>query len=72
LTRVRAQIAEARQTRDDVRLPGLLAWESRVESVPEWPIDAAALRRIALYLLIPLGSWVGGALVERLVDALLR
>jgi hypothetical protein len=53
-------------------LPGLLAWESRVERVPEWPIDAGALRRIALYLLIPLGSWMGGALVERLVDALLR
>jgi hypothetical protein len=27
--------------------------------------------RFLLYLAIPLGSWLGGALVERLLDALL-
>jgi hypothetical protein len=36
-----------------------------------WPIDAPTLRRFALYLAIPFGSWFGGALVERMVDALL-
>jgi len=53
------------------RLPGLLAYEERVAAVPERLIDSHSLRRVALYLLIPLGSWVGGAMIERLVDAAL-
>jgi hypothetical protein len=69
---VHRQIHDARAARDDAQLPGLLAWEARIASVAEWPIDAGALRRLGLYLLIPLGSWVGGALVERVVDSALR
>ena len=52
-------------------LADLLAWRAFVESVPEWPFDAPTLLRFALYLVIPLGSWLGGALVEKLVDRLL-
>jgi hypothetical protein len=70
LERVRGQIHAARQARDDTSLPGLLAWEARIASVPEWPIDAGSLRLTGLYVLIPLLSWVGGALVERVVDEL--
>jgi uncharacterized membrane protein len=66
--RVREQIRHAREGREDVRLPGLLAWEARIESVSEWPIDASSLRLAGLYVLIPVLSWVGGALVERVVD----
>jgi len=72
LDRVRREIAEARREREDARLPGLLAWESRVEAVSGWPIDAATLRRLGVFVLLPLGSWIGGALVERPVDAALR
>lgn len=72
LERVRREIAEARGARADERLPGLLAWEGRVDAVSEWPIDAATLRRLGIFVLLPLGSWIGGALVERLVDAALR
>jgi hypothetical protein len=50
----------------------LALWQDRVEALREWPFDARALRRFGLYLLIPLGSWVGGALVERLVDRLVE
>jgi hypothetical protein len=50
----------------------VVLWRDRVESLREWPFDARALRRFGLYLLIPLGSWVGGALVERLVDRLVE
>jgi hypothetical protein len=50
-------------------LPGLLAYERRIEEVSEWPVDARSLRRLGLFLLLPVASWVGGALVERLVDA---
>ncbi len=53
------------------RLPGLLAYEVRVAAVPEWLLDAHSLRRVGLYLLIPLASWVGGAMIERFVDAVL-
>ena len=53
------------------RLPGLLAYEDRVAGISEALLDAGSLRRLGLYLLIPLASWVGGAMIERLVDAVL-
>lgn len=71
---VRAEIAAAREAlgagdEPAARLPALLAWETRVERASEWPFDATSLFRFALLLLVPLGSWLGGALVERAVDA---
>lgn len=76
LERVRLEL---RQVRDEVmdrgehggRLADLLAYEAKIESISEWPFDVPTLRRFGLYLLIPLGSMVGGAVVERIVDALL-
>ncbi|HSJ99262.1 MAG TPA: hypothetical protein VLC53_19460, partial [Myxococcota bacterium] len=65
LRAARAQYPGARPFAD------VLAWRSFVDSVPEWPFDAPTLLRFALYVAIPVGSWLGGALVERLVDALL-
>jgi hypothetical protein len=53
-------------------LADLVAYEARIEKVREWPFDASTLIRFALYLMIPLGSWSGGALVERLIDGLLE
>jgi hypothetical protein len=53
------------------RLPGLLAYMKQIESVREWPFDAPTLTRFFLYVAIPLGSLVGGALVERLLGAAL-
>ena len=53
------------------RLPALLAFKHEIESVREWPFDAPTLTRFFLYVAIPLGSWVGGALVERLLGAAL-
>jgi hypothetical protein len=55
-----------------VRLPGLLAWEARIAAVPESLLDADSLRRLGLYLLLPLGSWVASALIEHVVEAALR
>ncbi len=52
-------------------LDELLAWRGLVESVREWPFDASTFTRLVLYLGIPLGSWLGGAMVERLVNAVL-
>jgi hypothetical protein len=53
-------------------LDELVAWEARVAAVREWPLDPGVLRRFALYLLIPLASWSGAALVERWIDAALE
>jgi len=69
-----------RQARDDAltgdastqgRLTDLLAYKTQVESTPEWPFDSSTLLRFGLYLLIPVASMVGGALVERVVDMVL-
>jgi hypothetical protein len=51
-----------------VRLPALLALEARVDAVREWPFDAPSLLRFGLYLALGLGSWLGAAAVERLLD----
>lgn len=71
LSGVRREIAEARASREDTRLPGLIAWEKRVDEVSEWPLDLPSLLRVGLLLLLPIASWVCGALVERMVDAAL-
>lgn len=52
-------------------LADLLAWEARIAAVHEWPFDASTLSRFGLALLVPLGSWLGGAVVERLLAAAL-
>jgi hypothetical protein len=68
----RARLREARRTLAEgqagARIDELLAWEARVESIREWPLDTTALSRFGLYLLIPLGSWSAAALVERFID----
>lgn len=56
---------------ESLGLADLLAYRQFVESVREWPFDSPTLLRFALYLAIPLGSWLGGALVERLLGAAL-
>ena len=56
----------------DVSLGDLLAYRDFVHSVPEWPFTAPLRLRFLLYAAIPLGSWLGGALVERALDTALR
>jgi hypothetical protein len=74
LTWLRAAIARASDAlrRGDAagaaQLPALLAWETRVAGASEWPFDTSTWLRFALLLLVPLGSWLGGALVEHVVD----
>jgi len=42
-----------------------------VPPVREWPFDVSVAARLAVYLVIPLVSWAGAALVERAVNAFL-
>jgi hypothetical protein len=53
------------------RLANLVTYYQLIEQTREWPIDAANLLRFIMYLLIGLGSWLGGAVVERLLDSTL-
>jgi hypothetical protein len=57
---------------DELSFVDLLAYRNEIRSLREWPFDARAVQRFGLYLLIPLASWVAGALVERAVDLLLE
>ncbi len=52
-------------------LSDLLTLRSHLELVREWPFDTSVIVRLDVYLVIPLGSWAGAALVERMVDAFL-
>lgn len=52
-------------------LAEVLAYRTLVEDIRNWPFDNPTLTRFMLYLLIPLGSWLGGAFVERGVDLFL-
>jgi len=80
LGRVRAAIRRARDGLLDpaspaeaaARMPGLLAYEQRISSVPEWPVDPPQIARFGLVILIGLGSWLGGAVVGHLLDRLWR
>jgi hypothetical protein len=50
----------------------LLAYRRFVEESREWALDTSAWLRTALYLALPLGSWLGGAVVERALAASLQ
>ena len=53
-------------------LPALLAYERRIEDVRPWAIDAFQVLRFATLVVLALGSWLGGAIVEHVVDRFLR
>jgi hypothetical protein len=54
-----------------MRLGSLLAYEARIAGVGEWPFDVGTFVRFALFLALPLGSWIAGALVEWAVSRVL-
>lgn len=49
----------------------ILAYRTMIENIRNWPFDSPTLVRFTIYLLIPLGSWLGGAFVERGLDLFL-
>ena len=62
---------ESGAPRDDApALADLVAYQGFLERVPEWPLSAPSLVRGALIAALGVGSWLGGALVERLIDYL--
>lgn len=61
---------QERTLEDAQQLRADLALEQRLMEVSEWPFDAGSYGRVILYVLLGLGSWVGAALVERLLESL--
>jgi hypothetical protein len=53
------------------RLSNLVAYRALVQAANTWPFDLAVWLRFAVYVALGLGSWLGGALVERLISAAL-
>ena len=74
IRRERGLTLEAESTGEDPspRLGNLIAYFQLIDSAREWPVDAANLLRFVAYLLLGLGSWLGGALVERVLESALR
>jgi hypothetical protein len=77
LDRVHAAIEGARDANlassgaVDARLANLVAYRTVVEGVRTWPFDLSTWLRFAAYVVLGLGSWLGGALVERLLGVVL-
>jgi hypothetical protein len=68
-----AELREARtalRTAGDARgrLADLAAYRALVHGASEWGVDVPAARRLALYLLLPLGSWVASSVVQHLLE----
>ncbi|MBQ75031.1 MAG: hypothetical protein CMQ20_08405 [Gammaproteobacteria bacterium] len=61
-TRLKSGVGEAQSIAE------MIAYRSIVENIRNWPFDSPSLTRFLLYLLIPICSMIGGALVERGLD----
>ncbi|MGF1461830.1 MAG: hypothetical protein ACFB2Z_01420 [Maricaulaceae bacterium] len=51
-------------------VPGLIAYETRIEQTPDWPISAPLAVRAGFLIFIPVLPWFGSALVEQAVERL--
>ena len=49
-------------------LQPLLDYRRVIKQVSEWPFDSTVMFRLLFYFIIPPLTWVGAALIERLVD----
>lgn len=59
-------------TAEDARLGNLIQYQTFVKSVREWPFDLSIVARSVLLVVLGAGSWLGGAIVERLLTAALE
>ena len=54
------------------RLTGLIAYRDLIERTREWPADLGTITKLVLYLAIPFTGWIGAALVEQGLEALMQ
>jgi hypothetical protein len=69
----RSALAESPISRDAsyVGFTGLVLYRQMINEINEWPIDYPVFLRLGLYIVIPLLTWFGAAIVERLVQILI-
>jgi hypothetical protein len=65
-----AALLAGREPEAGARLADLVAWHGYLLRIRDWPLGASVLARGALIAALGLGSWLGGALVERMLDRL--
>jgi hypothetical protein len=58
--------------RGPLSVADLLVYRRFIEDSREWALDTSGRVRTVLYLAIPLGSWLGAAMVERTLEASLQ
>lgn len=56
---------------EDARLGNLIQYQEYVRSIREWPFDLSIVARSILLIVLGAGSWLGGAIVERLLEVVL-
>jgi hypothetical protein len=62
-----ANLKEGAALATGARLSNLVAWRALVMDANTWPFDLGVWLRFGVYVSLGLGSWLGGALVERLL-----
>jgi len=74
---IRAESARTLTPRDptalpeDARLGNLIQYQDYVRSIREWPFDLSIVARSIGLIVLGAGSWLGGAIVERLLEVAL-
>jgi hypothetical protein len=53
---------------EDARLGNLIQYQEFVKSIREWPFDLSIVARSVLLIALGASSWLGGAVVERLLS----
>jgi len=56
---------------EDARLGNLIQYQAFIKAIREWPFDLSIVSRAFLLIVLGAGSWLGGAVVERLLNVLL-
>ncbi len=68
----RATLGDFQTRSADPHLANLVSYRNLIDGVREWPFDMGTWVRFSLYLLFGLGSWLGAALVERILETVLK
>ena len=74
LQQVQGKLAACPEPKDGVLRPllDLLDYRDRIRRINEWPFETSEVLRLALYMVLPVASWVAAALVQHLLDRLLE
>jgi len=64
-----AAVVDGNFTSESSSVPELVSWEQRLQQARVWPYDMTVYLRVFLYAAIGLSSWIGAALVERIIGA---